>query len=47
MTTEGIDTIDSFETYKEANKMAKEYRMASSYYSGIYLSQRSTKNYKN
>ena len=46
-TTEGVETIDSFETYKEAYKMAKEYRLASSYYGGVYLSQRSTKNYKN
>ena len=41
-----IETIDQFETRKEARKMLKEYRLASSYYSGLYLSQRSTSDWK-
>ncbi len=42
-TAEGVETIDAFETYKEAKEMRREYIIASNFYSGIYLSQRSTK----
>ena len=45
--TNEIETIDQFETRKEARKMLKEYRIASSYYSGLYTSQRSTNDWKN
>ena len=45
-TSEGVETIDEFQTYKEAKKMKKEYLIASSYYSGIYLSQRCTNDWK-
>lgn len=41
-----VETLDEFETYKEAREMLKEYRMASSYYAGAYLSQRCTKEWK-
>lgn len=41
----GTETLDSFDTRKEAFAMLKEYRMASSYYSGAYLSQRAVKGY--
>ena len=41
-----VVTLDEFETYKEALEMLKEYRIASSYYSPAYLSQRSTKEWK-
>ena len=41
----GTETLDSFETRKEARSMLNEYRMASSYYAGAYLSQRAVKNY--
>lgn len=46
-TAEGTETIDSFDTRKEARQMLKEYKIASDYYSGCYLSQRSTNDYKN
>ena len=46
-TTEGVETIDQFDTYREAKKMLKEYRIASSYYYGAYLSNRSTKDWRN
>ena len=43
----GIETIDEFETHKEARENVKEYRLA---YQGTgispYLSQRSTKEWK-
>lgn len=42
-----VETLDEFETYKEAKKMLKEYRIASNYYFGAYLSQRCTKDWKN
>lgn len=46
--TDGVvETIDEFDNKTEATKMAKEYRMASNYYSGIYLSQRATKDWNN
>jgi len=41
-----VETLDSFETYKEAKKMLQEYRVASSYYNGAYLSSRCTKEWK-
>ena len=37
------ETLDSFQTRKEAFTMLREYRIASSYYKHAYLSQRSTK----
>jgi len=40
------ETLDEFETYSEAKKMLVEYKIASSYYSGAYLSSRSTKEWK-
>ena len=42
-----IETIDEFETRKEAFKMLKEYRIASNYYSSAYLSQRCTNSWRN
>jgi len=41
------ETIDEFETRREAIKMLKEYRIASSWYVGAYLSNRSTKDWRN
>lgn len=40
------NTLDQFETYKEAKAMLKEYRLASGYYSAAYLSSRSTKEWR-
>jgi hypothetical protein len=40
------ETLDSFETLREARTMLKEYRIASNYYSTAYLSQRSTKDWR-
>ena len=45
--TNEVETIDEFTTYKEAVKMLKEYKIASSYYSGLYISQRCTNDWKN
>jgi len=45
--TNNIETIDQFETRKEARAMRKEYQIASSFYSGLYLSQRSTNDWRN
>ena len=46
--TNGVtETVDQFETRKEAKQMVSEYRLASSYYSGIYLSSRCTNDWKN
>jgi hypothetical protein len=42
-----VETIDEFETYKDAKEMLEEYRIAHSYYSGAYLSKRSTKEWRN
>lgn len=40
-----VETIDQFETYKEAKETIKEYRMA--YSDGeVYLSNRSTKQWR-
>lgn len=45
--TKQTETIDEFETRREARRILKEYRIASNYYSGAYLSQRSTNDWKN
>ena len=41
-----VETLDHFDTYKEALKMIKEYRIASSYYYAAYLSSRGTKEWE-
>ncbi len=41
-----VETVDVFTTHKEAVEMIKEYRMADSY-NNYYLSQRSTKEWRN
>ncbi len=41
-----VETVDEFETYKEAVKMLKEYRLSDTY-NNYYLSQRSTKDWQN
>lgn len=41
-----VETIDEFESYKECKEMLKEYKMASSYYSGAYISQKCTKEWR-
>ena len=41
-----VETLDEFETYKEAIKMLKEYIIASSYYRGAYISRRCTKEWR-
>ena len=41
----GVETVDSFETYKEAKLMLKEYRLSDPY-NNYYLSNRSTKEYR-
>lgn len=46
-TSEGVETVDECETIKEARILLKEYRISSSYYSGIYFSQRCTNEWKN
>lgn len=40
------ETLDSFQTRKEARAMLKEYCIASDYYSSAYLSQRPTKDWR-
>ena len=40
------ETIDEFETRKEARGMLKEYKIANSYYHNAYLSSRSTKEWR-
>lgn len=54
-TSEGVETIDElsqkdFKSYKEfrkeKNRLLKEYRTASSFYAGLYTSQRSTNHWK-
>lgn len=44
--SDGIETIDQFNSLKEAKEMIKEYRLAfgSNYF--LYLSQRSTKEWR-
>jgi len=55
-TSEGIETIDcinskDFKTFKEfrteRKRIFKEYLKASNYFSGLYYSQKSTKEYNN
>jgi len=41
-----VETVDEFETYKEAKAMVKEYNLGDSY-NTYYLSQRSTKEWRN
>ena len=41
-----VETIDEFETHREAKAMLKEYCIASPYYYGAYLSSRCTKEWK-
>jgi len=41
-----VETLDEFETKKEAREMLKEYRTASWYYSSAYMSSRSTKEWR-
>lgn len=41
-----VETLDQFETHREAKAMLKEYRIASYYYYGAYLSSRCTKEWK-
>ena len=41
----GIETIDQFETMKEAKKMVYEYNLSDSY-NYYYISSRSTKQYR-
>jgi len=38
----GIETVDQFDTYKEAKEMLKEYRLSDAY-NYYYISQRCTK----
>lgn len=54
-TNEGVETIDElsqkdFNSYKEftqeLKRLKNEYRIASDYYSGIYSSNRSTKDWR-
>ena len=40
-----IETVDQFETFKEAYKMLKEYRLSDPY-NFYYISQRCTKEWK-
>lgn len=55
-TSQGVETIDQlnesdFNTHKEfiseLKRLKNEYRLASSYYSSIYSSQRCTKDWRN
>lgn len=39
----GVETVDQFETWAEARKMAREYSMVSP---GYYLSQRATREWR-
>lgn len=41
-----VETLDQFETYKEAWAMLKEYCIESPFYYGAYLSSRCTKEWK-
>ena len=41
----GLETIDQFDTRKEARKMLEEYRMAFGNDSIVYLSNRACKDY--
>jgi hypothetical protein len=44
-TSYGVETIDQFETYKEALKMVKEYNLSDPY-NYYYISQRCTKEWR-
>ena len=41
-----IETVDEFETRREANAMSAEYRMAYGYEGEVYVSSRSTKEWR-
>jgi hypothetical protein len=41
----GLETVDHFETYKEARLMLKEYQLSDSY-ANYYLSSRACKHWK-
>ncbi len=41
-----VETVDEFETYKEAKEMLKEYRLSDTY-NNYYMSNRSTNDWKN
>lgn len=41
-----VETVDEFDTYKEAKEMLKEYQLSDSY-NNYYISQRSIKEWKN
>ena len=43
--SEGIETVDEFETYKEAKRMLVEYQ-TSDRYNEYYISRRSTREWK-
>jgi len=40
------ETIDQFETYREAREMLREYRVAFGYEYSLWLSQRSTREWR-
>jgi hypothetical protein len=40
----GLETVDEFESYKEAREMVKEYRMSDPY-AHYYMSQRACKDW--
>ena len=40
-----VETLDCFETYKEAREMLKEYKLSSNYYNVAYISNRSTRDW--
>lgn len=40
-----VETVDQFETMKEAKKMIPEYRMAYGYHGEVYTSSRCTKDW--
>ena len=42
-----VETLDCFETYKEARDILKEYKLSSSYYNAAYISTRSTREWLN
>jgi len=41
-----VETLDEFNTYNEAIEMLKEYHIGLSYYTGAYISSRSTKKWR-
>lgn len=44
-TSDGVETVDEFDTYKEAREMVKEYNLSDTY-NHYYISQRSTKEWR-